>query len=175
MKNVMVDIETMDVSAKAAIVSIGAVRFSENGVGRAHDRFSYTIDLDSNLAVGRTMNASTVMWWMRQDDDARRAIYDGVNQVNLKFALNEFNTFLKRVKGSLVWGNGADFDNTIIISAMADCGIEPGWKFRDNRCFRTLKHLYPDTEPERQGVRHNALDDAVHQAEWAVNIFRCRR
>jgi len=38
------------------------------------------------------------------------------------------------------------------------------WKFRDNRCFRTYKSLI-SFRPPRSGVPHDALEDAVYQAE----------
>lgn len=46
--------------------------------------------------------------------------------------------------------------------------------FRQNRCFRTLKNLHPDCirlEPEFQGRRHYALDDAMHQTKWLHSIL----
>jgi len=48
------------------------------------------------------------------------------------------------------------------------------WDFRQNRCLRTLKNMRPEfmeLEPEFLGVRHNALDDAMHQTKWLHSIL----
>jgi hypothetical protein len=71
-----------------------------------------------------------------------------------------------------LWGNGAVFDNVILSNAYAACAIDKPWKFWNDKCYRTLKGLYPQIELERTGTHHNALDDAVSQANHAVKILQ---
>jgi len=75
--------------------------------------------------------------------------------------------------GALVWGNGADFDNMMLASLYDACRLAVPWKYYSNRCYRTLKSFSrPSDMVTREGIHHNALDDAVHQAYVAVRIMR---
>jgi exodeoxyribonuclease VIII len=80
-------------------------------------------------------------------------------------------------KDFLVWGNGADFDLPILSAAYVAAGFGgPPWKPYNGRCYRTLKNLRPDVpRPERRGTAHNALDDAVFQAEHAIALLAALR
>ncbi|MHB0978446.1 MAG: 3'-5' exoribonuclease domain-containing protein [Minisyncoccota bacterium] len=46
------------------------------------------------------------------------------------------------------------------------------WKFWNNRCYRTLKNMFPEVPFVRIGIAHDALDDAKSQAEHAVAILK---
>ena len=69
-ENVMIDLETMGVNNNAAIIAIGAVAFDFEGNLGYH--FYQTITLQSSVENGGIMDASTVLWWMRQSDEARK-------------------------------------------------------------------------------------------------------
>ena len=45
------------------------------------------------------------------------------------------------------------------------------WKWSMNRCYRTVKNLFPDVKMERSGTHHNALDDARDQARHLMRIL----
>jgi len=168
MKNIMVDLETLGNGPKAVIVSIGAVQFDETGLG---DTFYINVDPESCVATGMEMDVSTVMWWMQQSDAARKALTQTA-QFSIAAALDQFRRYLP--SGDVVlWGNGATFDNVILASAHRLVGVKRPWSFRNDRCFRTLKDLYPQVKPGMPvGTAHNALDDAVFQAEHASRILR---
>jgi hypothetical protein len=71
-----------------------------------------------------------------------------------------------------VWGNGAVFDNTILSNAYFNTGREPPWKCWDDRCYRTVKALFHWVKSDdREGVYHNALDDAVYQTKHLIKIL----
>lgn len=164
MKHIMLDLETMGTSGKAAIISIGAVYFSKDGI---ENEFSRTIDLQSCVGIGLEISISTIEWWMKQSEEARKALF--VGRVPLREALDSFSEFC--YSSSAVWGNGSDFDNVILTSAYKAIGKEIPWKYYNNRCFRTLKNLYPEIQtPERVGA-HNSLEDAKFQATHAIAIL----
>lgn len=166
--NVMVDLETMGTGSSAAIVSIGAVKFSAEG-GVEPDTFYRVVHLSSSLDAGMSLDGSTVMWWLSQAQDARSALQAA--NTSLADALMQFKGWCPQ--DAQVWGNGATFDNVILANAFKLCGINQPWKFYNDRCFRTLKNLYPGIMPdERIGTAHNALDDAQYQAQHAVKILR---
>lgn len=73
-----------------------------------------------------------------------------------------------------VWGNGANFDNVILTESYRACLVARPWGTFDDACFRTLKNLGRDlgiAAPAFKGVKHNALDDAKHQARHAITIL----
>ena len=164
MKNVMVDLETLGNGYSAAIISIGAVEFDETGLGR---EFYMPVDAQSSVELGLTIDASTVMWWMQQDVKAKAAFKD--NGEPIQAALEVFANWYP--KDACFWGNGATFDNVIMANAYKLAKIKQPWKYCLDRCYRTLKNLYPDVTQERVGTHHNALDDAKYQALHAVKIM----
>jgi len=162
----MIDLETMGSGSNAAIVAIGAVKFDKRGT---REIFYKTIKLESSVSFGLDIDADTVMWWLKQNDEARRALTEEEGET-LNFALSCFNTWVG--DDPIVWGNGSDFDNVILANAYKKTAVqkELPWKFWNNRCYRTMKSLYRDVKMERKGTHHNALDDAISQAEHLIAI-----
>ncbi len=162
---VMLDLETMGNGSRAAIIAIGAVAFDHTGV---KDRFYRQVNLQSSMAAGMECDASTVMWWMQQSEQARAAFKDDEKAKPLAEALIDFMGFCIANDVAGMWGNGAAFDNAILSSAYRLCGVEQPWKFWNDKCYRTIKGLYPDIRIVRKGTHHNALDDALSQAEHLI-------
>lgn len=175
MKKIMLDLETMGNKPGAAIISIGAVFFDvNNGLGR---EFHTRIDLEDAVKSGLKMDPSTVKWWMKQSKEAQDAVM--MPGASLRSAIMEFESFVRcnleigeRVE---VWGNGSDFDNVLLLAAFDICEITPPWKFFDSRCYRTLKNLFKSVAPDpREGIHHDALDDAKFQALHAIKILQAK-
>lgn len=166
--HVMLDLETMGNTPDAPIVSIGACRFDENGVGE--DTFYRQITLQSSVDSGAKMDPSTVIWWMKQEAEAQAAITDG-GGVDEWEALCDFNHWLKsedEISG--MWGNGAAFDNVILAQAYRRYGQDTPWPFWLDRCYRTIKN-FSAIQMDREGTHHNALDDAISQAKHLIAIW----
>jgi hypothetical protein len=163
-QHVMVDLETLGNTSSSAIVSIGAAKFTADGV---LDTFYRRIDLQSCIRAGLKMDVNTVEWWMHQSDEAR-AVFTQPG-VGLRVALQDFSVWYP--KGGCLWGNGATFDNVILTNAYRACDLEPPWPYWGDRCYRTVKALYKHIEADKfDGVKHNALDDALHQARHLIKI-----
>lgn len=176
MTHVMIDIETLSTRPDAAIISIGAVVFSADGrktPPAERQRFSATVTARSNARLGRHIDPDTVMWWISQGAEARAALAGA--RVDLAGALTALATWLDGLGPSrdlYVWGNGATFDPVILHSAYQAADMATPWRYANVRCLRTLKALLPQiTSPEAPTVAHNALADAVAQAEHAESIF----
>jgi hypothetical protein len=172
MKHCMLDLETMGNGPQAAIVAIGAVQF-DLAEGMLGDEFYCRVKLRSAVQQGGRMDPDTVLWWLKQSDAARRELTEpttehGGEQFFLMDALEFFRGWMREHHLEFVWGNGSDFDNTILSGAYARAEITRPWPYYGNRCYRTLKGLRPDCKPERDGTAHNALDDARTQARHAV-------
>ena len=176
--NIVVDIETTDNSPTSAILSIGAA--SLNSDGAVVSTFYTPVSLDNCLRLGMTVGADTLAWWMEQDDKAR-AVWSEAKKKNgapsLREALCLFNSWLDQqceFSYRVMWGNGSDFDNVILANACKLVGMDLPWPFWNNRCFRTLKNEWGRyvPQPEFIGVKHNAKDDAVHEAVWLGRILQ---
>lgn len=176
-RQVMVDLETLGLIPGCKIISIGAVVFCEAGL---QDEFYTAIRRDPQRPLREEPEA--VAWWVGQPADARAELFGAqACKPFLSEALIAFNFWLLGIAGKReengrceidVWGNGANFDNAVLEVACHEMGVQPMWNFWNNRCFRTLKNLrhVPGGGPFI-GTKHNALDDAKHQAQHAVRIM----
>lgn len=167
MSHVMIDLETLGTGSYAAILSIGAVVFDPDtqSLGR---EFYAVVDPQSCVDHGLRIDVSTVMWWMKQGDVARAALT--VKGVPLPAALNGLAQWMPEAPE--VWGNGATFDNVILSNAYKAIGVAQPWKYYNDRCYRTLKNLFPNVPmPTFDGIAHRAIDDAKMQARHANLIL----
>lgn len=174
MINIMLDIETLGNSNNAVIISIGAVAFDIEGV--KENSFYMRVDPQSCVDVGMKIDASTVMWWMKQNEAARVEFNKPAYTIGK--VLDEFSTWIERMfylhdfEDRKVWGNGATFDNVIIDNAYRLVGITKPWPYWGDACYRTLKNLFPQIKMERNGTHHNALDDAFSQARHCIRLLK---
>ena len=171
MQDVMLDLETMGNGPQAAIIAIGAVEF-DIPAQQIGERFYTVIDLESAVTSGGVMDASTVLWWLKQSDAARAAFDRGGNHIAV--ALQQFAGWMEnRAKRDdvRVWGNGAAFDNVILASAYRLNGTPQPWQFWNDRCYRTVKAQHPEVKMQRNGTHHNAADDAESQARHLIAMM----
>lgn len=165
--DVMLDLETMGSGPNAAIIAIGAVGFTPE---RIVHRFYRVVDLASSVATGGIIDASTVLWWLRQGNEARAQF--NLSGMPVEEALSEFSQWLAPFgDGVKVWGNGAAFDNVILASAYRRLELPVPWKFYNDRCYRTMKAAHPGVKMERVGTYHNALNDAESQAQHLMAML----
>lgn len=163
MKHVMVDLETLGTSADAVIMSIGAVRFDLE-TGDIDDLGFYaSVSVDSNLELKRRVSEDTLLWWLKQSPAAQKVFHEP--KIELPEALADFSDWLG-TDDNYMWSNGADFDLPMIAHAYTQARIEVPWKFWNSRCMRTYKNLpgAKNIKFDAEGVKHNALSDAVNQA-----------
>jgi len=166
----MVDLETMGTKATAPIIAIGAVAFNSEEI---IDRFYMVVDLQSSVDSGAVMDTSTVLWWLQQSDEARAAFARKGEQLGT--ALRAFSTFVTTLgnrKTAKIWGNGASFDNVILGESYDRLKLERPWEFWNDRCYRTVKNMYPNIQLDRKGTAHNALDDAETQALHLMKMWK---
>ncbi len=164
--HVMLDLETLGTTPGSVILSIGAVKF---GNGQIISEFYCRIDPKSSVAAGLKMDPGTVLWWLKQNDEARKEICEPGE--SLGFALHAFAVWLNDYQCEM-WGNGAGFDN-VLLSAAYDIGltVPRPWKYSGDRCYRTVKNANKDVPFYRLGTAHNALDDAKSQALHLMAIW----
>lgn len=166
--NVMIDLETLGKRAGCKVLAIGAQVFTPAGCEQSFYRV-----IDRNSQPDLLEDPDTIAWWAKQSKEAQARLFaDDIARTDLKVALAEFTAWINTLGGEvLVWGNGADFDNPILSAAYDSVGLFQAWGPWNGRCYRTLKGLRPDIKLVRQGVHHDALDDALSQAAHAVEIL----
>lgn len=172
---VMCDLETLGTRPGSIIISIGATKFDENGP--YGEPFYMRIDMQSCVDAGMLIDVDTIKWWMKQSDEARAEFQK--ESVELGYALANFGMWCDNEDAKdrdncncaniELWGNGANFDNSLLKAAYDKIGMEAPWEFWNDRCYRTLKAMYPNIKlPKREGTHHNALDDAISQANHLI-------
>lgn len=175
MEHVMVDLETLGTVPGCSILSIGAV-FFDPLTEKLGDEMYAVILRQSCLEAGLHEDKDTLAWWSRQSPEAKRVLAEAEMETvayPLLKGLEEFNTFCKLGKKTKVWGNGADFDNPILVAAYHAVGSKQGWAPYNGRCYRTVKNLFPQQKlVGRTGTHHNALDDAKSQAAHLIQLVQ---
>ncbi|EEZ0933388.1 exonuclease [Escherichia coli] len=173
--HLMIDIETMGKNPNAAIISIGAIFFDPQ-TGDMGPEFSKTIDLDT---AGGVIDRDVIKWWLKQSREAQSAIM--TDEIPLDDALLQLREFIDENSGEFfvqVWGNGANFDNTILRRSYERQGIPCPWRYYNDRDVRTIVELGKAIDFDArtaipfEGERHNALDDARYQAKYVSAIWQ---
>lgn len=170
MHHLMLDLETYGKGPGCTILAIGACFFSPRS-GEIGDKFYRAIDKEQSQ-WGLKDHPDTVAWWEKQSDEAKKVFTDSNRRI-LPAALEDFGMFAMEgceKKDLRIWGNGADFDNAILAYAYGACEMTVPWEFWNGRCYRTIKNLGHRAPIKRLGTYHNALDDAVSQAEHLLEI-----
>lgn len=190
MKDLMIDVETLGLKENAVLLSIGACAF-DPATGEIGETFYCAID--PRTQHGREIDASTVLWWMDQDEAARRKITDAVKNADLLPTLEldtpeydeafnnaalpinhvamAFSAYVEQFGDNVrCWSNGA-VDHAWLNSMMTYSGFTNPIKFWNQRDYRTIKGMYPEIKAEDFGQAHNALDDAIKQTKHLCAIL----
>ena len=178
--NITIDIETLSTSSNALITQIGAVC--------DHGEFQQFVDIQNSMNAGFSVDASTITWWMKQTDEARKRFQTKGRPIVT--SLENFSEWVETMRQAmarqvgttpdqvevLVWGNGAAFDNCVLSNAYRRVGVQQPWSYKNDRCYRTLKELVECGVPHIDGVAHDALDDARYQhAHLKMSLSKLNR
>lgn len=177
MNNLMLDLETMGVNPGCAIVSIGAVQFDLN-TGKLGEKFYTSVDLKSCVDAGLKIEPDTLMWWLKQSDQARAKLYEGISP--LATALTDFATFLIRNEIDTLWGNSASFDCAILKACYLaynkksfDGPWTSPWNVFNEKCYRTVTKLFPANLTKKDATKaHDPIYDCEYQIANLCRIWR---
>ena len=164
---VVIDIETLGTRIGSPIIAIGACRITKR-MTSITDTFYMEIDLQDAIDKAyRAPSGSTIEWWMKQSDEARK-LFSNKEKMNAITPLVELAKLIK--EDDIVLGNGSDFDIAFLTDAYIEQGIDVPWKHYNVGCFRTMKRALPQIElvEEEGDVHHNALSDALWQARYLI-------
>lgn len=177
--DVMIDLETLGVGPRAAIVQIGACAFDRITGDICAKTFKRTVAPDLSRYVA---DYSTVAWWAQQSQEARDSVFPSdVNLTTMSDALHAFHAYLldlPRAEGDRIfWSLPSTFDVVLLENAYH---TEPHhanhvpWKHWNVRCCRTLFDAAGLGKEDRvkPEIAHDALSDAVAQAKTVAKAFR---
>jgi hypothetical protein len=171
--HVMIDIETLGTSPGAVICSVAAVEFDIYS-GNVGKRFYQKIEVESSVSVGLKYDWDTISWWLDQRREAWKEMFLDARPINqVLFALTHYIIGCERDE-VCVWGNSARFDLGLLQAAYRAIGHEIPWDHRNERDVRTLVSFAPHVKKEMpfEGVKHNPIDDCLHQIAYCSEIYR---
>lgn len=158
--------------ADAALVAIGAVFFDEH-TGQLGPTFYRAIHLATSVKLGFRMEPATVLFWLGQPEEARRAIL--FNAVHVADAFEDFVAWVK-VNGPAnksdlrMWGCSPSFDCVKVEAHLRALELEVPWLYWAERDYRTIRDRNKVVEQDERTGLHNALEDAKFQAAHLIKI-----
>lgn len=193
MKHVMLDLETWGTEPGCDIRSIGAVEFDPvNSTIEFKTAFYQAVD---NPTLGSmfiehehyycdvtqkwykfalTHSESTVKWWNEQSDDAKAAFADAIDLDDGLRAFSDWYSALGPAQDVTLWCNGPHFDEVILKAVYRACNMVHPWHYRAPRDFRTEMEGAGWPELPFTGTPHNAMDDAIYQAQCVIECYQIR-
>lgn len=189
MREMMIDIETLDVVRTAVVMQVGVAIWqtnSDNNLNVIYQR-QFNLDVEQQLRAGRTVCWQTIKFWLEQPDAARLSVasddnvsgYDDTPPTQ-RWTPSLFFANLSRVaeeKRTIdrYWAKGT-FDFDILEDLAAGCRWEQGvpWNFRSKRDLRTALDFHPEAKfiPRPDDMAHTGLADAIHQINQLEEVRR---
>lgn len=165
--HIMLDLETFGTRPGSVIRSIGATAFDPTDPTVQYpEDFSFYRNIEHNscLECGLTVDEATRKWWDQQSPEAIDKFMEDPQA--LPQVVLDFNAWFNRIGAEKVWSQGSNFDTVLWEAACAAAGMRAPWKFFNTRDTRTVYDIasFNTGVVPREGVYHNALDDARHQA-----------
>lgn len=170
-----IDMETLSTEHNAALLSIGAV-IHDFGTGQQVDTFYANITPESSIAAGLDVSELTKAWWTKQGQAAQDVL--SVDQRPLRDVLVDFAKWLAGHGVQYAIGNGPRADNQWLESACKAVGMQSPIKYWGDLDMRTLTFIgthilgLDHWHNTFKGVKHNALHDAINEAEFCNAVFQ---
>ena len=166
----MLDLETLSTRPNATIVTFGACKFSPYNQNDITDGIYFRINVDEQLALGRHLDEGTIAWWGTQAEDVREEALGEGNRITLEEFTQNLNRFL--VGADNIWAQGPVFDIVILENLYRQLEKPCPWQFWQIRDSRTLLSSLGDPREKNKAGLHNALEDAVSQAQAVQYVFK---
>ena len=165
----MIDLETLDVTPNASVLTVGGVKFDPNTYMEPYDEFYFKLDIDAQS--NRKVNDSTFAWWGQQDPKVQEEAFSENDRTHPKVFLEHLPKWMVGV--DVLWGHGYGFDITIIEDMLRSYGKPIPWQFWQVRDSRTLFACCKvDPRKSMQSDLHNVLADAYFQAKGVQMAYK---
>ncbi len=164
----MIDLETLAVSPRSVVLSLGAVKFNpySDDIG---DTLYFKLDLDDQDLLNREIDPNTLDWWAKQDKEIMEEAFSPQDRISLDSAMDQFHKFAWGTDA--FWSHGATFDLVIVEDILRQLNRPLPWNYWQLRDTRTLFALGQDPDMP-QGRKHDALQDAIRQAVGVQNVYK---
>ena len=168
-RHVFLDLETLALGTRPAIVQIGLVVFDADRIVEGH---RWEVDYSEDIRAGGEVHGSTLRWWQGQPEAARWVLTAPVS-VHPGPAVREALDTINPWTPAGYWANGIDW---IWLESMwrryDPCPFPvPYNEIRDMRTLR--KTVGRGIEVERDPTTmHDALQDALWGARWLQEAHR---
>lgn len=180
MRDIIIDAETLDTKDTAVIPSIGA-RLCNLETGEMGEGFHVNLDVQAQIDAGYTISASTLAFWLNQQQAARSYLIDIMDRkvplVSRQVGFSMLHQFISSVKNANVWGNGISFDLGLCIREWGPDNLP--WEFWNEQDVRSIvsfgRRVFGvqfKKEVQFEGTAHNPLDDATHEAQYLMEYFK---
>lgn len=170
----MIDIESLGLGPDCVITQAAfmAVPMDDTETRLAYD--SFHLPIQPQLDAGRSALGATLIWWMQQDDKARKEFdkNDGDSDALIAFV----RSFIRKIKQVIdevpdyeIWARGPQFDVVALESLFKMCGESAPWEYNKVRDLRTLTELAKVQKgdvDESDIVKHIALEDCRLQIRY---------
>lgn len=179
----MVDLEFADKSESSAIMQIAIVPIDTVTMVYETDKSKCLflhVDPDDCVKHGMTIGIDTIKWWIKQDQKVLQNAFD-LNSKEYKHPLpvalakvtNFISQFFQKDDTSMQIFQRGDKDSAILNYAYNQVfKYDAPWKFWDVRCIRILENVFQQFKPDTPKNTHNALSDALNQADWLCQYMR---
>lgn len=166
--HLMIDLETLAVSPRSVVLSLGAVKFNPYSDDMG-DTLYFKLDLDDQDRLNREIDPNTLDWWAKQDPEIMEEAFSPTDRISVNPAMDQFHKFAWGCDA--FWSHGATFDLVIIEDILRQLNRPLPWSYWQLRDTRTLFALGQDPDMP-QGRKHDALQDAIRQAIGVQNVYR---
>lgn len=166
-RHCMIDLETLSVSPRAVILTLGAVHFDPWGSGHGKEIY-LRLDLDDQHNLNREIDPNTLDWWSKQDPKITEEAFNLDGRTQLVDAVNQFHKFAWGCDG--FWSHGSTFDLVILEDLYRQLKKPLPWNYWQIRDTRTIFDLGFDPEMPQES-KHDALQDAIRQVIGVQNIL----
>lgn len=183
---IMIDIETLGLTADAVTTEVAAILMDLDDLSTIETPLVCRLSIQAQLDMlpARRITASTIMWWMEQDEKARQRFMEVQNNAggyddllaNLRLFRNQILAWTSEYENVCVYAKGPQFDVSILGSLLEQVGYGIPWKYSDVMDLRTLMRQAGiktgDVPKPQRFVAHSAYWDAV----WQTSIlFACEK
>ncbi len=174
--DVMIDIESLNITTDSIILSLAAVTFLRGGAIEDYkDELLLVLNTEQE---GRTFSHSTLIDFHLLTVPNHAQAYLNSPTVMLPDALTQLQEFIqtRTNKDSRIWANGCCFDVGILENAFDQHGVSAPWKFFQVRDLRTIIDVFDAKDLKRQmqeevGDLHNPLSDCIWQLRLLQNLL----
>tara|TARA_R110000868_G_scaffold302156_5_gene562655 strand:+ start:823 stop:1380 length:558 start_codon:yes stop_codon:yes gene_type:complete len=162
--DIMIDIESLDVTPNCVILTIGAVAFDPLGAGPTEQLELRPLIDEQSEKYNRTISEDTVRWWSQQSADAQHESLGDHDRISFTECMDKLHRFCWN--RNRVWSHGATFDIVAMQTAWDMLGKKAPWPYYNARCTRTIFDLAGVSLKDSgyaTKTTHKAVEDAIHQ------------